>query len=146
MHAGTAPNVIPERAFARATLRTLDEADREMLIEAARGVVEHVAAAHGCAGTLEVSPVEPALVNEPALTAAAAARLPAELAAAPFRSCGSDDFAFYGGHAPSVMLFVGVGGQHGLHHPAFLPPDEVVGEVAATYLAGLLGAVDLLRG
>jgi hypothetical protein len=47
-----------------------------------------------------------------------------------------------------VMLFVGVGdgapGSPGLHHPRFVPPDELVGDVARAYLAGLRGAVDLL--
>lgn len=32
-----------------------------------------------------------------------------DLAATPFRSCGSDDFAAYGAHLPSVMMFAGTG-------------------------------------
>jgi metal-dependent amidase/aminoacylase/carboxypeptidase family protein len=51
------------------------------------------------------------------------------------RSCGSDDFGFYGRVAPALMMFVGLEGGPGdgdfpLHHPRFLPPDEAVGAVA----------------
>jgi amidohydrolase len=38
------------------------------------------------------------------------------------------------------MLFLGTGGQHTLHHPAFLPGDDMVGNVADALLAGYLGA------
>jgi amidohydrolase len=149
IHTGTAPNIIPAEARARATLRALDPADRVPLQEAARALVSHTAAMYGCTGTMTVAECEPALVNDPALTLASAERL-AEvgLARAEFRSCGSDDFAFYSAAYPSVMLFVGVGdgapGSPGLHHPRFVPPDELVGDVARAYLAGLRGAVDLL--
>jgi amidohydrolase len=150
IHAGTAPNIIPNEARARATLRAMSPPDRERLHRAARDVVAHTAAAYGCTGTLTVAEGEPALVNDPALTLAGAAHLPG-LGAQPaeFRSCGADDFAHYSAVLPSVMLFVGTDdgapGAPGLHHPAFLPPDDVVGEVAMAYLAGLSGAVDLLR-
>lgn len=150
LHAGTAPNIIPELAQARATLRALDPADRGPLQEAARAVVNHTAAAYGCAGTLTVVAGEPVLVNDPKLTVATARRLPALglVPQARFRSCGSDDFAFYTEVLPALMLFVGVAdgtpGAPGLHHPRFAPPDEVVGEVARAYLAGLRGAVDSL--
>ena len=55
--------------------------------------------------------------------------------AAPMRSCGSDDFGFYGRVAPALMMFVGLKDAPGaedfpLHHPRFLPPDEAVGAVA----------------
>jgi amidohydrolase len=51
------------------------------------------------------------------------------------RSCGSDDFGFYGRVAPALMMFVGLedapgAGDLPLHHPRFLPPNEVVGVVA----------------
>ena len=55
--------------------------------------------------------------------------------APPMRSCGSDDFGFYGQLAPALMMFVGLedgpgNGDLPLHHPRFLPPDEAVGAVA----------------
>jgi len=56
-------------------------------------------------------------------------------AAHEWRSCGSDDFAFYGAFAPLAMGFVGLAGAPGfhvrpLHHPELLPPDQAVGAVA----------------
>ncbi len=147
IHAGTAPNIVPTEARARATVRAMSPPDRGRLQAAAREVVTHTAAAYGCTGTMTVAVGEPALINDLELTRASEFHLPG-LGALPaeFRSCGADDFAHYSAAMPSVMLFVGTDdGGPGLHHPGFLPPDEVVGEVARAYLAGFLGAVELLR-
>ena len=59
----------------------------------------------------------------------------ASIAAPEWRSCGSDDFAFFGALAPIAMGFVGLDGAEGfasrpLHHPELLPPDSAVGAVA----------------
>ena len=64
------------------------------------------------------------------------------------RSCGADDFSYYNARYPSLMCFAGTGEDvvPGLHHPAFLPPDEAIFDVARTMLAGYLGACDLLAG
>jgi amidohydrolase len=67
----------------------------------------------------------------------------------PLRSCGSDDFAYYCTRYPSLMMFVGVGQPGtpdgpGLHHPAFLPPEETVGEVARAMLAGYVAACSVV--
>ena len=55
--------------------------------------------------------------------------------AAEWRSCGSDDFAFFGALAPLAIAFVGLDGAEGfrtrpLHHPELLPPEDAVGAVA----------------
>jgi amidohydrolase len=147
VHAGTAPNIIPEVATARASLRALDPNDRVLLHEAAHRTVTHVAASFGCTGQMDVIEVNPMLVNDPALSRAAAARLPGGLLPAEFRSCGADDFAFYSAAMPTLMLFVGTDdgtpGAPGLHHPLYVPSDDVIAEVASAYLAGFRAAVDL---
>jgi len=86
---------------------------------------------------------EPVLDNDPALAAAAAACLTQARfeVVESLRSCGSDDFACYCTRYPSLMMFVGVGqpGETeapGLHHPAFLPPEEAVRDVCRAMLAG----------
>jgi amidohydrolase len=135
--AGSAENVIPESAEAGCTLRVLDPADREPMREAIREIVEGTARAHGCAATVDLTEGEPATVNDPALAGAARSLLPAaglDLAP-PMRSCGSDDFGFYGELAPTLMMFVGIkGGPNArtvpLHHSGFLPPGAAVGLVA----------------
>jgi amidohydrolase len=82
---------------------------------------------------------EPPLVNDPAIAARARRLLArAGLQVAPeWRSCGSDDFSFFGAHAPLAMAFVGLEGAPGfeprpLHHPELLVPDEAVAVVART--------------
>jgi amidohydrolase len=135
--AGSAENVIPESAEAGATLRALYPEDRAPLREAALEIVEATARTHGCAARVEVTEGEPATVNDPALAEAARALIPEAgfEPAPPLRSCGSDDFGFYGALAPALMVFVGLDGAPNtqglpLHHPRFLPPPGAVGAVA----------------
>ena len=86
---------------------------------------------------VEVAEGEPTTANDPALAERARSLLPEagfDLAP-PMRSCGSDDFGFYGRIAPALMMFVGLEGGPGtsglpLHHPRFLPPNEAVGAVS----------------
>ena len=144
--AAEAPNVIPERATATGTMRTMTRDDADTLGRAMRETVAGIAAAHGCTGDVVLRRGDPALVNDHGLAAAARVRLRslgAEVAP-PFASCGSDDFAWYGEAAPVLMMFVGTGGADGagsLHDPRFLPADARVGEVARALLAGYLAAV-----
>jgi metal-dependent amidase/aminoacylase/carboxypeptidase family protein len=100
-------------------------------------VVAGVAAAHGCRASVELIEGEPALRNDPGIVAQARALLGATglQPASEWRSCGSDDFAFFGALAPIAMAFVGLDGAEGfatrpLHHPELLPPDSAVGAVA----------------
>jgi amidohydrolase len=146
LEAGQAANVIPASAVARGTLRALDEADRPGMHKALRDIVEHTSAAHGCRGTVTIHEGEPALVNDAALTAASWPWLREAGFAVDtsFRSCGADDFSYYARAAPTLMMFLGSGGPVSLHHPEFLPPDNMVGQVARAMLAGYLGAQELL--
>ncbi len=61
-------------------------------------VASGVASAHGCRATVELTPGEPALANDPGIVARARELLAgAALTPAPeWRSAGSDDFAFFG--------------------------------------------------
>jgi amidohydrolase len=134
---GSAENVIPARARARAALRAHRLEDRRALEQMVREVASGVAAAHGCRAEVELVRGEPALENDAGIVERARALLAEtgfDLAPA-WRSCGSDDFAFYGALAPIAMAFVGLDGAEGfvarpLHHPELLPPDSAVGAVA----------------
>jgi amidohydrolase len=150
LEGGRTENVIPARARARVSLRALRAQDREALREMVQQVVHGVAAAHGCRGVAELIAGEPALENDAEIVARTRALLGAAgLAPAPeWRSCGSDDFAFYGELAPIAMAFVGLADAPGfaerpLHHPQLLPPDEAVAAVARVqallYLAAAAG-------
>jgi amidohydrolase len=146
--AGQAANVIPHTATAHGTLRVLDEADRPKLHEMLRETVEHTCLAFGCSGTVTIDQGEPALVNDEALTMAAWPHLREAgfTVDTSLRSCGADDFSYFTGSAPTLMMFLGTGGPFSLHHPSFLPGDELVGQVANAMLAGYLGASSLALG
>ena len=147
LEAGSAENVIPEQARAGGTLRALHPDDRALLREELRTVAEHVALAHGCMARVELTEGEPAIVNDaslvarvrPLLAAAGAASAPA------LRSCGADDFGFFGDRARLLLLFVGLRGAPGtphvpLHHAEFLPPPEAVASVARAQAAAYVAA------
>jgi amidohydrolase len=147
LEGGGAENVIPARARARATIRALRPQDRMALRVLVAQVVEGVAAAHGCRGSAELVPGEPPLENDPEIVAHARALFAqGGLEQAPeWRSCGSDDFSFFGEIAPVAMAFVGLDGAPGftarpLHHPELLPPDEAVAAVARTQAVLYAGA------
>jgi amidohydrolase len=137
LEGGAAENVIPERARALGALRAHRPEDRLALRRLVDEVAAGVAAAHGCSATVQLVPGEPALENDPAI-ALSARELLARAGLEPareWRSCGSDDFAFFGALAPIAMAFVGLEGADGfasrpLHHPELLPPDSAIGAVA----------------
>jgi amidohydrolase len=148
LEGGSAENVIPERARARGALRAHQPQERLELRRMLEEVVRGTAAAHGCTGTVELMPGEPALENDAEIVALARESLFAVglLAAPEWRSVGSDDFAFFGALAPLAMAFVGLDGADGfttrpLHHPELLPPDSAVGAVARVQAILYLAAV-----
>jgi amidohydrolase len=137
LEAGSAENLIPARARARGALRAYGHSDRLALREMVSEVAAGVARAHGCRATVELVAGEPALENDAEIVQRGRALLErAGLRVAPeWRSCGSDDLAFFGSLAPVAMGFVGLQGAEGfsarpLHHPELLVPDSAVGAVA----------------
>lgn len=147
---GSAVNIVPETASARGTVRVMRDADRAVAADLIREIVEHTAAAYGCAGRVRFDPGEPVLVNDPALAAEAAARLTATGVTIDdgFRSYGADDFSHYCGVTRGLMMFIGTAPPDaadapGLHHDRFLPADRMVGRTADALLAGYLAALPL---
>jgi amidohydrolase len=148
--AGEVSNAIPGTATARGTMRAVTAAHRDLLAERLREVADGVALAHGCTADVTIARGEPVLDNDPGLAASTAAlltRLGATVTE-PLRTCGADDFAFYGAVAPSLMLFAGTGGQpgSGLHTATFLPADRAVADVADALLAGYLAGCATITG
>jgi amidohydrolase len=149
IEAGSAENVIPASARARGALRAHRREDRAALRELVVQVVAGIAAASGCRGRVALTSGEPALENDAEIVARARTMLaPAGLQVAPeWRSCGSDDFAFFGALGPLAMAFVGLDGapaftRRPLHHPELLPPEEAVGAVARTLAVLYLAAAE----
>jgi amidohydrolase len=153
LEGGAAENVIPSHARARAALRAYRPEDRAALRAMVGEVVEGIAAAHGCRGSVALTPGEPALANDPGVVAAARALLGAAGLglAGEWRSCGSDDFAFFSALAPIALAFVGLDGAEGfvsrpLHHPEMIPPDAAVGAVARAQAVLYVAAASALSG
>ncbi|HEY2397628.1 MAG TPA: M20 family metallopeptidase [Solirubrobacteraceae bacterium] len=149
---GETENVIPALARARGSLRAHRPEDRSELHRMLEEVVGGVAAAHGCRGSAIIVAGEPALGNDAAIVARARELLArAGLESGPsWRSCGSDDFAFFSALAPLAMGFVGLDGAEGferrpLHHPELLPPDAAVGAVARAQAVLYAAAAELAR-
>lgn len=142
-HAGSAWNVIPDRAIFDGTLRTFDETVRGTVRERFEQVVHGVAAAYGTKAKVKWIQGPPAVVNDPAW-----ARLAERTAeglgltvVAPLASPAGEDFAFYQKRVPGLFFFLGTSGPHEWHHPAF-DADERAIPVGAAYLAAL--AVDAI--
>lgn len=151
LEGGRTENVIPDRARARASLRAHRPQERAALRQLVEEVVRGVAEAHGCRATVELIAGEPALENDSRIVACGRELLAqAGLGIAPaWRSCGSDDFAFFGELAPLAMAFVGLDGAPGfrsrpLHHPELLPPEEAVAQLARTHAVLYVAAVEAL--
>jgi amidohydrolase len=153
LEGGSAENVIPARARARAALRAYRQEDRLALRALVEEVAHGIAAAHGCRARVALVAGEPALENDADIVGGARALL-ARAGLAPageWRSCASDDFAFFGALAPLAMAFVGLDGAEGfvtrpLHHPELLPPDAAVGAVARAQAVLYLAAAARLGG
>ncbi|MFF4776541.1 M20 family metallopeptidase [Microtetraspora fusca] len=147
LSAGTAPNATPSQATARGTLRTMSEEWREALHERFRRIADGIALAHDCETTVEIIRGEPVLLNDPGLAEDTSRLLSVTGRAVPavLRSCGADDFAYFGSAVPSLMLFVGTDTATGLHTPTFLPGDETVAAVAESLLAAYLAAASQIE-
>lgn len=151
LQSGSAPNVIPSTAILSGTIRSFDPGDRELLCAKVHQVSESLTAIHSCSVTVTTTRGEPILVNDLQLAEAASSWITARtslIKAPPLRTCGADDFAFYGAAYPSLMVFVGVGAPDGpgLHHEAFCPGDEIVDRVAEVLLAAYLAACQVELG
>ena len=171
LQAGSAANVIPDEAVAEGTVRVLVPEDRDEVLALVESIASHSAAAFGCEARLEIRPGDPVLINDAELVATVDPWLESGgfVVAEPMRSCGADDFAFYGHEVPSLMMFLGVQGRSdnvddtsvanerdgdhgstprdqssGLHSSTFLPPDDAVERTARAMLAAFTGAAELI--
>lgn len=145
---GTSPNVRPNSAAATGTIRAMSPTHRERLHRRIEEVANGVAVVCGTRATVTIDRGEPVLVNDPKLaelTRTQLLRLDATVST-DVRSCGADDFAYYGEHLPAVMMFVGAGAAAGnLHSSTFLPEDSTVDLCAHALLAGYLGAAEMVQ-
>jgi hippurate hydrolase len=146
LDAGTAHNVIPDRARLGGTIRTLTAERREAVRQAIRQVAENVAAAHDCTAEVTITEGFPPTVNDPravVLAEAVAEALPDGAfmnLAAPIM--GAEDFSYVLAKVPGMMAFLGVA-EAGVDwrqccsiHSTRMMVDESVLPRGAAFLAG----------
>jgi len=134
-NAGTANNIIPERAELTGTIRTFDEAVGELVLERMRQVAGGVAAAFGVEVDIDIEVGYPVLVNHPAC-ADVVRRVAGEVAAIDRVSdedlpmAGGEDFAYFAQTCPSAFFFLstthGGGDPPACHHPDFDFDDGLI--------------------
>lgn len=133
--AGTAANVIPDRATLTGTFRAVRPETRAFLERELRAVVARTAEAHGTRATITVNRGTPPIVNPPGPVATARAAAAHVLGPDALRSLmtpnlGGEDFSFYLERIPGCFVRVGARGpdQHPVpaHSSKFLPDDRTV--------------------
>jgi hippurate hydrolase len=123
IHAGSAPNVIPDRATLTGTLRATDAETRQLLVDDVRRIADATAALYRLRAEVTIELGTPPIVNppEPAEWARqAAASLLGESAVVPlgFLNMGGEDFSYYMERIPGCFMRIGAREPGGAVIPA----------------------------
>jgi len=143
LHAGSAPNVIPDEARFQGTLRSFTDDVRQRLRERVPAAIDGAARSVGCRSEFELVPGYPATVNDPAAAALVrevAGRVVGEasvLETPPLTA--AEDFAYFLRERPGAFVLVGAGdparGIVAPHHSPDFDIDEAVLPLGAELLA-----------
>jgi len=130
-HAGTAFNIIPQRAQLTGTVRTLEPSVRDLAEQRLKDIVAGVCRTFGAEASVSYERGYPATINHPQETqyAADVARMAlgddlVNENVAPMM--GGEDFSFMLLERPGAYVFIGNGDTAGLHHPAYDFNDDVL--------------------
>ena len=153
VHAGTAPNIIPDRATLSGTVRAVDQASRSLLLDEVRRIPVAVASGYGVDARVVIDEATPPIVNPPETTRwarRAAAAVVGEDRVVPlgFLNMAAEDFAHYMERIPGCFLRIGAREPNGpivaAHSPKFYAAEEsifvgaaVLAECARTASAAL---------
>jgi amidohydrolase len=155
INAGSAPNVIPDRATMTGTLRATDPDTRRLLHDELRRMTEAIAAAHHLKARIAVDMGPPPIVNPVEVTTwarRAAVSLLGTGAVVPlgFVNLAGEDFAYYMERMPGCFLRVGARepGSDAIpaHTPRFYAADDSIFVGAAVLAETARVASDTLRG
>lgn len=111
--AGHNPNVIPETAELKGTLRTYNEEKRKRILDAIQDILKNVTTTYGGTFDLDVVPFSPVCVNDDGVTDRVVHILQDHCShrvdLVPLkRGSGSEDFAYFSAAVPSSFYYVGV--------------------------------------
>lgn len=135
VHAGTAPNVIPESAILSGTVRAVDVASRALMLDEVKRLAESIGAAHRLTARVTMEPGTPPVVNPAGATRwarRAATTLLGESHVVPlgFVNLAGEDFAHYMATIPGCFLRIGAREAGGVpipaHAPRFYPAEESI--------------------
>jgi amidohydrolase len=126
VHAGTASNVIPERAVLKGTIRAVDPASRDLMHEELRRIATSIAAGFRLEARVSGERGTPPIVNPPKATGwarEAASRVLGASNVVPlgFLNLAGEDFAHYMEHIPGCFLRIGAREPGGEVIPAHTP-------------------------
>ena len=115
LDAGSAHNIIPDRAELKGTIRTLSPERRQAIRDDLRRLAEGIAAAHECRAEVTVIDGFPPTINDPravALFAQVAGELPEGVfETLPNPLMGAEDFSYVLEKVPGAMAFLGVAAE-----------------------------------
>jgi amidohydrolase len=135
IQAGTASNVIPDRATLKGTVRAVDAASRELMLGEVEWIARATAGAHRLEAIFELDRGTPPVVNPPGATAwarEASLKLLGKERVVPlgFLNLAGEDFAHYMERIPGCFLRIGareVGGDViPAHSPRFYAAEESI--------------------
>ena len=135
IHAGSAPNVIPERATLSGTVRAVEPKSRELMLNEVRQVTESVAAAFGVEARVTLELGTPPIVNPPRPVAWAKEALATTIGAENvvplgFLNMAGEDFAHYMETIPGCFMRIGArepgAASIPAHTPAFYAAEQSI--------------------
>ena len=141
-HAGEARNIIAQKAEVGGTIRTLDDARRDLVEARMRRIVEGIAGAHGATVVIDYDRNYPVTRNHPRETDFAAS-VAADVAGAARVDTdtppimGGEDFSYMLEARPGAFIFIGNGDGPGLHNPGYDFNDAII-PAGSSYWARLV--------
>lgn len=143
VHAGDAPNIIPERVVLEGTIRCFDKDARVTVVKRFEEIVAGIAALYRTTADLTFIGQTPVTYNDPALTDALVGYLKDMVGddmvtVKSLKVKGSDDFAYFSEKVPGVMYHVGMGLAedgyvNGLHNPKVRFDERALPNSAAAF-------------
>jgi amidohydrolase len=135
VHAGTASNIIPDAAVLTGTVRAVEPASRELMLNELRRMAEHVARGLGVEARVTLDEGTPPIVNPPgpaswAKSAAVSILGSDRVVPLGFLNMAAEDFAFYMEKIPGCFLRIGAREPGGAvipaHSPSFFAAEESI--------------------
>lgn len=141
MGGGTAPNIVPDTAVLRGTIRSFDKAVRDRFVERINALVENVPMSFAAKGEIKWIPT-PSIVNDDGVVDVAEKALAEVFGAENVINTGtpltgSEDFSYVAARVPAMFVMVGTGGpdEYPVHNPNVVFDESNLAKSAAGLVA-----------